>query len=487
MRIEKDMLGELTIPEDVLYGIHSLRAKENFPDKSPFHPDWYKAVGKVKLVCYQTYDKFKNAVTEKHPELVKILRIMPDEAINALSKAAFEVSEGLHYDNFIVPAVQGGAGTSINLNINEIICNRGLQILGKKPGEYEFLHPIESANIYQSTNDVIPTSLSLVIMEKLNILEGTINDLRSQTESLETRYRNSLRLAYTQLQPAIPSTWGSLFSTYSDMLSRDWWRVSKCFERIKQVNLGGGAIGTGLSIPRYYIMEVVPALKKLTGLPITQAENLCDATSNLDSFVEVHAILKTHAVNLEKMAGDLRLLSSGLNQPPELKLPEKQTGSSIMPGKINPVIPEYIISASHEIYSNDQLITQLAAQGQLELNAYIPSIGNALLKSLDLLISMNQSFLINLLSGIEIDIKTSKEKLMHSPAITLAIAHIIGYNQASELAKKMKDMSMDIIQANKELKVIDPTLLKQLLMPEKLLKKGFTMSDLHDANPNKKV
>jgi len=482
MRKEKDQLGSINLPESALYGIHSARARDNFHDKSRFHKDWYKAIGKVKLACYITYEKFRNAVDKNHPDLVGSLPQISDDSVQALKLAATEVSDGKHFEDFIVPAIQGGAGTSINMNVNEILCNRALILLNKKPGDYSILDPIESANIYQSTNDVIPTALVIAIMEKLNILEEKINTSRSSTEKLETKYRNSLRLAYTQLQEAVPSTYGMLFSTYSDALSRDWWRVSKSFERIKLVNLGGGAIGTGLSIPRFFLMEVVPNLKKLTGLPVTQAENLCDATANQDALVEVHGILKAHAVNMEKIVSDLRLLASGLNQTPEMKLPARQTGSSIMPGKINPVIPEFIISAAHQIYANDQLVTSLSAQGNLELNAYIPSIGNAMLTSLDLLIDMNTSLNDNLLSGISIDEERAKSRLLSSPAITTALAHLIGYHKAGELAKIMKEESIDIFEANEKLKTIDSVVLKKVLSPERLLKKGFTMDDIRDLN-----
>ena len=183
------------------------------------------------------------------------------------------------------------------------------------------------------------------------------------------------------MQEAVPSSFGILFSTYNEALSRDWWRVSKCSERIKQVNLGGGAIGTGLSLPRFFIMEVVPELRKLTGLPLAHSENLSDATSNLDRWVEIHATLKAHAVNLEKMSSDFRLLSSDLAGDKIISIPDRQVGSSIMPGKINPVIPEFVISAAHKIYSNDVLISSLCGQGTLELNAYLPVIGCAVIES----------------------------------------------------------------------------------------------------------
>ncbi|MDX2430589.1 MAG: lyase family protein, partial [Bacteroides sp.] len=403
-----------------------------------------------------------------------------EKTLGALESAASEISSGAHFEDFIVPGVQGGAGTSINLNVNEIISNVALRGLGKKPGDYELVDPIETANIYQSTNDVIPTALTLATMQLLNELEEVVNGTRSSLEQLESRYRNSLRLAYTQMQEAVPSSYGQLFGSYNEALSRDWWRVSKAFERIKVVNLGGGAIGTGISLPRFYIMEVVPVLKNLTSLPLTQGEHMPDATSNLDKWVEVHAILKAHAVNMEKIASDLRLLASGIAKSGEVSLPDRQVGSSIMPGKVNPVIPEYIISSAHRIYANDQLITSLSAQGCLELNAYLPEIGCAMLESLKLLISMNRAMREQMLKGMEIDEVKARTHLYGSPAVTTALSPLIGYHRAAELAKTMKEDEMSIFEANKKLGVLDEIKLEKLMEPDQLLKKGFTMDDIRE-------
>jgi aspartate ammonia-lyase len=315
----------------------------------------------------------------------------------------------------------------------------------------------------------------------LNDLEEAINRTRSFTEQLEKRYRNTLRLGFTQMQEAVPSTFGQLFSTYSEALSRDWWRVSKCFERIKTVNLGGGAIGTGISIPRFFIMEVVPVLKKLTSLPVAQGENIPDATCNLDKWVEVHAILKAHAVNMEKIASDLRLLSSGISSSREIRLPSRQVGSSIMPGKINPVVPEYIISSAHRIYANDQLITSLASQGCLDLNAYLPEIGSAMIESLKLLTAMNHSLGENMLSGLVIMEEPARERLFRSPAITTALSPLIGYNQSARLAHRMQETGNDIFTVNRELKIVRKDLLERLMAPEFLLKQGFTMNDIREV------
>jgi aspartate ammonia-lyase len=302
--------------------------------------------------------------------------------------------------------------------------------------------------------------------------------LRQKIEIAEGKYRNELRIAYTQMQEAVPSSYGMLFSTYSEALSRDWWRVSKCFERIKIVNLGGSAVGTGIAVPKFFIMEVVPALQKLTGLPVTRSENLSDATNNLDSFVEVHAILKAHAVNLEKMVSDIRLLASDVAGLHGVSIPQRQVGSSIMPGKVNPVIPEFVISAAHKIYSNDMLISSLSAQGCLDLNAYLPAIGHALLESLKLLIAADKTVADNLIEGLTITSGTDAARLFKSPAITTALSPLIGYRKAVLLSKEMKSSGCDVFDANRKLQLIDEEKLKNVLKPENLLKTGFTLNDL---------
>ncbi len=479
MRTEKDFLGELSIPEDALYGIHSVRAAENFMDHTPFFKEWYQAVGTVKLACYQTYEKFKLAAKDKFDLENLPIHFFEDAITAALIKSATEVSRGEHFDHFIVPAIQGGAGTSINMNVNEIVANRALTHLKQPLGNYSVVDPFEQANVFQSTNDVIPTALTVAAMQLLNNLEEAINTLRQQVEKKEARFRNVLRQGYTQMQAAVPSTYDKLFSTYNNALSRDWWRVSKCFERIKEVNLGGGAIGTGVSIPRFFIMHVVTELQHLTGLPLTRSENLCDATANLDRFVEVHATLKAHAVNLEKMVNDLRLLSADLFSHRELTIPQRQVGSSIMPGKVNPVIPEFVISAVHKVYANDQMLSALCAQGCLDLNAYLPSIGHALLDSLKLLTGCNQALKKHLFDNLEINSESSESHQAYfNPAITTALSPYIGYHKASHLAKYMKEHSVTIFEANNQLDLITPDKLQQLMKPESLIRQGYSLNEL---------
>ncbi|MDE5418182.1 aspartate ammonia-lyase [Labilibaculum sp. DW002] len=477
MRSESDFIGQREIPKDALWGIHSLRAKENFPDQTAFHKEWFMAIGIVKQACYQTYLSFLKAIEDKFPQEEFPFQLIDSKLIDELEKASIEINDGKHFEHFICPAIQGGAGTSINMNLNEIIANLALQNTGKDCGSYQEIDPFEHANVFQSTNDVIPTALKVAAIRLLQDLEDSINSLRTQVEKTESKHRNVLRQGYTQMQAAVPSSYDKLFSTYNNALSRDWWRVSKCFERIKEVNLGGGAIGTGLSIPRFFIVEVVPKLQKLTGLPITRSENLSDTTANLDSFVEVHATLKAHAVNLEKMAADLRLLGSDLFQNREVHLPQKQVGSSIMPGKINPVIPEFVISAAHKIYANDLMISNLSGQGCLELNAYLPSIGHALLDSIKLLIAANNSLADNLFKDLVIKINPIEETILKNPSVATALSPYIGYHQAAKLAKEMKTKEISILQANDNLQLIEIDTLKKLIQPEELLKLGFRIGE----------
>jgi aspartate ammonia-lyase len=476
-RIEKDSLGQKHIPSDALYGIHSERARENFPGNSPFPVEWYKAVGVTKLACYNTYRKFRTAAEAKFPKDLALKKI-DDHILDALRSSAKEVSDGDHFDHFIIPAIQGGAGTSINMNINEIITNTSLLKTGHKYGEYKYIDPIEDANIYQSTNDVIPTALTVAVLKLLQSLEEKINMLRQKVEEFEKKNREKLRQGYTQMQAAVPSSFGILFSTYNEALSRDWWRVSKCSERIKQVNLGGGAIGTGLSLPRFFIMEVVPELRSLTGLPLTHSENLSDTTSNMDKWVEIHATLKAHAVNLEKMSSDFRLLSSDFAGDKTLSIPDRLVGSSIMPGKINPVVPEYVISSAHKIYSNDVLISSLSGQGTLELNAYLPVIGSSVIESINLLIGCNITLLNNLFTGLLINETAGYESVIHNPSVTTALSPHIGYHKAAELAHLMKDKKINIFEANSILKLVNENKIKSILEPGNLLKLGFSLEDL---------
>jgi len=480
MRTETDFLGTRKIPADALYGIHALRACENFPNTFPFPMEWYKSVGLVKLACYRTYRSFRDAIRQKGYVDKKNIRSIESDKLQALEQAAEEVSTGLHFMHFIVPAIQGGAGTSINMNVNEIITNRALQLLGHEPGEYAVLDPIEDANIYQSTNDVIPSALKIAAIRQLQVLEAEINSLRKQIERLEGKHRNSLRVGYTQMQAAVPTTFGHMFSAYNDALSRDWWRVSKCHERLKTLNMGGGAIGTSVAIPRFFVMEICNEIQKATKLPVNRAENLIDATQNMDVFVEVHGIIKSLAVTLEKIANDVRLLASDLLNPPLLKLPQKQAGSSIMPGKVNPVIAEYVVTVAQQVYANDLLVSAFAGKGCLELNAYVPGIGMALLGSVELLTGACRTLNDNLFTELYVEAIAAAEGVYRNPSVCTVLNPYIGYHKATKLAKLMRAEGISVQEANIHLQLIAVEKLDEILKPENMLKAGFSIQDLEE-------
>lgn len=488
VRKEKDYLGERELPEDALYGIHALRARENFPDRTRFPLSWYRAIGAVKLACYRVYARFDRELTSRLGQEDFHLPRIDAALLHSLIATAEKIyREGAFFDSFIVPAISGGAGTSINMNVNEIITNASLIAIGKRPGDYDVIDPVEQANVFQSTNDVIPTALKVAVIFLLRDLEEAINLLRTRVEQCERDHRHILRIAYTEMQEAVPSSYGKLFSTYGDALSRDWWRVSKCFERIKVVNLGGSAVGTGLGSPRYFILEAAQELQRITSLPVTRAENLSDATCNLDSFVEVSAILKAHAVNLEKIASDLRFLSSDINRDHDLHLPQKQVGSSIMPGKINPVICEFVISAAHRVYANDVLVTSLAGQGLLDLNAYLPALGVALIESLELLQAADETLRDNVFDGLTIDTDKALQRLYTSPSLTTVLIPYAGYHKAALVARIMKEEGLDIIAANRQAGVVAEEILLMALKPENLLRLGYSVTEMLEERNGRRL
>jgi len=474
MRVESDSFGSAELENSVLYGIHSLRAARNFPlsvQDFPFRKPWYQAMGLVKQAYYScTADLLKNCSTEgidPTPWKIPLAR-----TLQIMQQSAEEISQGFHFDSFIVPAVQGGAGTSINMNINEIIANLSLQKIGKNPGSYDEIHPIEACNIFQSTNDVVPSALRVALLKLFQTLEHKISSTRLILEQLENSHRAELRFSFTQMQTAVPSTWGRFFSNYSEALSRDWWRISKCQERLKTLNLGGGATGTGLTTPRYIIMRVTDTLRTLTNLPLSRAENLAEATANQDQIAEAHSLAKIHALNLEKLSNDLRLLGSDLAGN-TLKIPAVQTGSSIMPGKINPVISEFLNAITTKVQTNDSLISHLCAGGVLDLNQNLPAIGHAALESLELLNAGHQTLSEQLLKGIHIE-ALDFATLIQTPVCATALIPAFGYEKASLIARRMQAESIDVFSAAKK-EGLEPKNIKKELTPEKLVREGFSL------------
>jgi len=423
-RIEHDCLGELPIPAEVLHGIHTQRALGNFLlARRSVHPELVRAYGEVKAACARTN---------------RALGAWADDAAkaDAIDRACHELAHGDLGGLVIVDALQGGAGTSTNMNVNEVLANRALEILGLPPGSYDRVSPLDDLNLHQSTNDTYPTALRLAGIRLLQTLEKKVVALQEAFQVAEKKFAHVVKVGRTQFQDAVLTTLGREMSAYAEAINRDRWRIYKCEERLRVVNLGGTAIGTGLAAPRQYIFQVVDQLREITGIGFARAENLVDATQNADVFVEVSGILKAHAVSLLKICGDLRLLSSGPEAGlGELRLPGRQAGSSIMPGKVNPVIPEAVSQAAMRVIGHDAAITMACASGSLELNPFLPLVADCLLESLDLLARADDILRCHCIAGIEADETRCGRHVENSTAAATVLLPVLGYERAGEAAK----------------------------------------------------
>ena len=420
-RIEKDLLGELELPADALYGIHTARAVDNFPLSGRLvDSELVHAYGMVKLACALTNNE---------------LGFLPEEKFAPIEQACRELSDGLLDEHIVVDALQGGAGTSTNMNVNEVIANRALQIAGRQPGDYEFIHPLEDVNLHQSTNDTYPTALRVAAILRLRELENSLVKLLETFQEKEREFSDVVKVGRTQLQDAVLTTLGREMGAYAEAVGRDRWRVFKCEERLRVINLGGTAIGTGLTAPRKYIFKVAGNLKKITGIGLARAENLVEATQNSDALVEVSGILTACAASLLKISGDLRLLSSGPDAGfGEIRLPPRQAGSSLMPGKVNPVIPEAVSQSVMTVSANHSAITQAAALGSLELNPFLPLIADKLLESLNLLANAAVILAEKCVAGISAERDNCRSAAESATAAVTALLPAIGYEKAQEVA-----------------------------------------------------
>jgi len=422
-RTETDALGSRQVPSEALWGIHTLRALDNFPlTGRPLHPMLVRALGWVKLAAAQTNRRL-GAWSDDAPKA---------EAIVA---ACREMAEGGLFEAVVVDGLQGGAGTSANMNVNEVLANRALELLGSTRGAYDRVSPLDDLNRHQSTNDVFPTALRIAALFLLDRLEQNVVVLQEAFQQQEQRWAHVVKVARTELQDAVLITAGRAFGAYAEAINRDRWRISKCHERLRVVNLGGTAVGTGLAAPRRYIFEVTETLRELTGLSLARAENLVDATQNADTFVEVSGILKAHATNLLKICSDLRLLSSGPDAGfAEIQLPQRQAGSSIMPGKVNPVIPEVVSQAAMLVIGNDSALTLACASGNLELNPFLPLVAMTLMDNLELLARADDILCRHCVSGIEVDETRCARQVENSTAAATALLPAIGHERASAIA-----------------------------------------------------
>ncbi len=459
-RIEKDLLGEKKVPYDAYYGINTARAMENFNvgDKKVN----FKLIKEIALI------KKAAAITNEK------LKRLDEEKAKAIIKASEEVIEGNFINEFQVNAFQGGAGTSTNMNVNEVIANRAIEILGGQKGEYHIIHPLNHVNMSQSTNDVYPTALRISAIHLLRNLSESLSELQEALQVKENEYSHIIKLGRTQLMDALPMMVGQGFGAYAKAISRDRWRIYKVEERLRQINLGGTAIGTGLNATNKYIFMMTSLIQDLTKLGIARSEYPMDITQNTDVFVEVSGLLKSAAVNLIKISNDLRLLSSGpkggIN---EIQLPAVQAGSTIMPGKVNPVIPEMIAQISMRVIANDNSITTASMNGQLELNAFTPLIAESLLESLELLDNGVKIFTKKCIENIKVNKKSCKENIEKSSSLITALIHYIGYDRASELAKKALKQEKTIREILIEEDILPKEKIEKILNPYQITKPGI--------------
>jgi aspartate ammonia-lyase len=461
MRKEKDFIGELELSEDSLTGIHTLRAVHNFPLAGrPVRKELFRAYATVKRACLLCNRE---------------LGFFPDEEIfSAVQRACLEVEEGLFDEYILVDALQGGAGTSTNMNLNELIANRALQLAGKKPGDYDFISPLGHINLHQSTNDTYPTALKLAAIQSLHQLEDKVIILQEAFQEKEKELAHAVKTGRTQLRDAVPITLGREMSAYADAFGRDRWRIYKCEERLRVVNLGGGAVGTGMTVPRKYIFRVVDILRELTGIGFARAENMVENTQNLDVFVEVSAIIKACAVSLMKAANDLRLLGSGPRSGfAELELPPRQAGSSIMPGKMNPVIPEAAVQTAMLVMGNDTVITQAAASGCLELNPFLPLVAECLLQNIAILGSACEMLAVECVRGLKANEDRCAEFVNCPTAVATALISAIGYKKAAELAEESENSGRSIRELVLSAGLMSDGDFEALISPEAICRLGY--------------
>ena len=386
-RVERDSIGVKDIPEDVYYGVQSLRAAENFHITGlNMHPEIINSLAYIKKAA---------AITNCEVGLLE------KKKAQAIVQACDEIVSGKFHNEFIVDPVQGGAGTSLNMNANEVIANRAIEILGGKKGDYTIINPNDDVNCGQSTNDVIPTAGKMTSLRLLQNLKKQLLRLYDALNEKAVEFDHVIKMGRTQMQDAVPIRLGQEFKAYSVAIMRDIHRMDKAMDEMRTLNMGGTAIGTGINADEGYLRRIVPNLTEISGMDFIQAFDLIDSTQNLDPFVAVSGAVKACAVTLSKMSNDLRLMSSGPRTGfGEINLPAKQNGSSIMPGKVNPVIPEVVNQVAFNIIGNDVTITMAAEAGQLELNAFEPIIFYCMFQSIDTLGYAVQTLVDNCIVGI---------------------------------------------------------------------------------------
>lgn len=422
-RLESDSIGKKNVPVDAYYGVQSLRAMENFDITGlRMRREMIESLAQLKKAC---------ALANKEAGALE------PAIADAIVAACEEIYVGKYHDQFIVDPIQGGAGTSMNMNANEVIANLAAKKLGGDLGDYQLVHPNDHVNCGQSTNDVIPTAGKLTTLILLQNLERSLEGLHASLRRKEREFDSVIKMGRTQLQDAVPVRLGQEFGAYATAVKRGMDRIRKVWDEMYVVNIGGTAIGTGINADKTYFTHVTRKLKEVTGFPFVQATDMIDATQNIDGFAAVSSVVKDCALSLSKIASDLRLMSSGPKTGfGEINLPAKQNGSSIMPGKVNPVIPEVVNQVAFRIVGNDLTVSMAVEAGQFELNAFEPVVFEALFQSIKMLDRAAVTFRVNCIDGITANEERCNELLNASVGIVTALCPYIGYTQAAKLAKE---------------------------------------------------
>lgn len=456
-RMEHDLLGDREVPDAAYYGVHTLRALENFDITGisiAAYPDLICALAQIKQAAAQANQQ---------------LGLLDAKRADAIVAACKELIDGRWHDQFVIDVIQGGAGTSTNMNANEVITNRALEILGHGKGEYQYLHPNEHVNMSQSTNDVYPTALKLATYVGIFRLVDAMAYLRRAFERKAEEFADVLKMGRTQLQDAVPMTLGQEFSTYAVMLGEDEERLKEAALLIREINLGATAIGTGINAHPEYAPLVCRLLAEISGVPVVTAPNLIEATQDCGSFVQLSGVLKRVAVKLSKVCNDLRLLSSGPRAGfGEINLPPRQAGSSIMPGKVNPVIPEVVNQIAFEVIGNDMTVTFAAEAGQLQLNAFEPIIAHSLFKSVLHLRKGCKTLADYCIDDITANRDTLRASVERSIGIVTALNPYIGYANATGIATEAHLTGRGVAEIVLERKLMSPEQLAEVLRPEVL-------------------
>jgi aspartate ammonia-lyase len=461
-RTEHDLLGEREVPAEHYYGIQTLRALENF-DITGIPISHYP-----RLIYSLAHIKKAAALTNHD------LGLLPLDIADAIARACDEIIAGKYTSEFVVDVIQGGAGTSTNMNANEVIANRALEILGREKGHYDVIHPLNHVNMSQSTNDVYPTALRLTLSQEMDGLMREMEGLRQALALKGTEFADVIKMGRTQLQDAVPMTLGQEFGAWAVMVGEDVERVREAQALIREINMGATAIGTGLNAHPDYAALVTQMIRELSGVPVIMSHNLVEATQDAGAYVQLSGVLKRVAVKLSKICNDLRLLSSGPRAGlHEINLPPMAPGSSIMPGKVNPIIPEVVNQVAFEVIGNDLTVTLAAEAGQLELNVMEPVIAYNLFTSLDMLGRACRTLAEHCIKGITANREVCRRMVENSIGLVTALNPLLGYEKSAEIASLAMATGRSVYEIVLEKGYLTQAELDDALSPENMTRPRY--------------